>query len=296
MYARTATPPAARLPYESRPRSPRSFYPPSSQYPFPAEPSGPSNIASGAPPPLSASTAADAAARDRERENGLQAKRPRDWDSREDLQAQNHKKNASEEMRARMDDPYSRRLQSPIGAPRQERERYERDRPSAAPSTSHLASPVPQRTEEMRRADEAYRPSAIAHQPAPLSTVLQQERKDAPHASSRPSLPSMSMVGINGAESRPPKREDPEPHKMEVDEEQKPSEPAVRRPEEPAARKMEVDENYDDDSSDEAKQITAAATSGRDSRASQHSAREPAATIEPTNGIAVEPTVEATAA
>lgn len=243
----------------------------------------------GAPAPLAASTAAEAAARNRERENGLQAKRPRDWDSREEPQGQNHKKNASEETRARLDDPYSRRMESPNGAPQHDRERLERDRSMIENPSSHVPTPDSQRAEDMRRADEAYRPSAVAHQPAPLSTVLRQEHQDASQELTRPSLPSISMAGLNGIEVRPQKRDEPEPQKMEIDEEQKLAEPAVRRAEEPAARKMEVDEDYDDDSSDETKQNTTAPTSSEgDIGTGQHGSRE----TELSNGTAAEPVAE----
>lgn len=235
-----------------------------------------SSIASGAPAPLSASTLADAAARDRERENGVHSKRPREWDSREDLYGSNHKKNASEENRSRLEDPYSRRFQSPPTVMQPERERREYERPpygeNSAPTNSY-ASPRPPNEGDLRRANEDYKPSAVAHQPAPLSTVLHQEQPQPPREPARPTLPPMNAQQPNGIESNAAKTEQPEPERMEVEEETKPSTEAPRQPEEPAARNMEVDENYDDDSTEESKPL--AGGSGRESRASQRSAKEP---------------------
>ena len=140
----------------------------------------------------------------------------------------------------------------------------------------------------MRRADEAYRPSAVAHQPAPLSTVLNQEHDRAPEH--RPSLPSLHAAGLNGIGPGAAKREGPQPEQdvrpIEIDGEQAAPEAVVPRPEEPAARKMDIDENYDDDSAEEMKQGSAAA-SGRGSRASQRSVRDANPPHE-TNGVAAE--------
>lgn len=313
-YSRTTTPPAGSLPIQDgRPRSPPSHYQPShSTFPHHSDPAGTSNIMNGAPPPSSALAAAEAAARERERERedypSQTAKRPRDWDSREDLHGNVHKKNASEETRARLDDPNAtRRISSPTTLPPLERERMERP-------ASLVASP-----DAMRRADENYRPSAVAHQPAPLSTVLHQEHQEAMKEAQHTQLPPINVAVLddvavetaptnaatvnntpgeavaldpttanqasaNGVTVTTPKKES-DADDMDIDPAPIEEASSPKRPEEPAARKMDVDENYDDESADEARNNhnVGLGSSGRESGESLPSSKEPA--VAETNGV-----------
>lgn len=195
---------------------------PRTPYEHHANPTAPS-IASGAPPPSAAQTAADAAAREREDRPGSAApKRLREWE--DDPNAGSAKKPATEENRSRLEEMKMHRPSPPaqMGTP-----------PNRSPS-------------ELRRIDEprptsAYHPSEAAHHP--------------------PSLPSMQSITQQAPRmSAPPQEEHrapppPQPQSQPPQSQpEAPSQPAAVVYE-PAARKMDVDENYDD-SGDEKRSTT----------------------------------------
>lgn len=189
----------------------------------------------GAPPPSSAQTSADAAAREREeRPTSAAPKRHREWD---DEPVTNGKKATTEEGRSRLDEI-----------------KVQRHSPSEKSGTPPQRSPS-----ELRRAEDrpssGYHPSEAAHHP--------------------PALPSMASLAQSGRISAPPQEEQrPQPPAAPSQaptpapaQQQSTSQPAAQaapaapaQPSsapvyEPAARKMDVDENYDD-SGDEEKRST----------------------------------------
>lgn len=279
-YARTASAgPEVRPIMENRPPSPRSVFPHHNQpkplfRPHHPDPGAPSGIASGAPAPASALAAAEAAARDRDDRPAsvIPIKRHREWEDREDESI--HKKNATEETRARLDDPYQGRRSPALPITPHEREKVGPSRMSAIlsgpPSVPKSSPDGGRRAEEVRLANENYRPSEVAHHPAPLNTILQQERRNE-------TLPSLSQVqvgtpmrvGTPGKREPTPMRNGPDEAQMqrqkereemdrrdrerELDRQERERRDRERREismriEEPAARKMDVDEDYDDDS------------------------------------------------
>ena len=302
--------------------------------------------------------------RDRERERERSAvplvpKRGREWEDREE----SHKKTATDENRARLDEIGRRDATPAINIPSIGRDGLERERPPPFTAPSHyerqdrdrvpiggpsrplsaMASQPPspaaaaRRAEELRRANDTYKPSEAAHHPAPLSTVLHQEHQSQRHQGppSRAATPQMQPQQLYGPtsshptpqaqqlygptsnhptpqpqpqhlplppqpprEPRPdsarpeqqkihqqlpavniaPKRE-PEPDKMDVDDDHRRRTEAQRqeeqsraeqpkRPEEPAARKMSVDENYDDEESDKGSVKDAAPTTDGSAKSS----------------------------
>lgn len=318
----------------SQPPSPRSGYPYQAtphqmhrQAPAGFAPIGGPTAPSPALPPVDVPRERE---RERERDERERSamppapKRHREWEDREEP----HKKNATDESRTRLDE-ISRRDATPattlpsIGRDGLERRDHfapppihdrERDRmPIGGPSRpgSALASQPPspaasRRAEEVRRANETYKPSEAAHHPAPLNTLLHQEPAlrnhqgppPPPSQAATPRMPSLQPAGPGSNHPTPqphqqhlpppppsaptpreqrqesarpeqqpvhqyapiniaPKREEPE--RMDIDddhrrrmeqqyqEEQKRVEPP-KRPEEPAARKMDVDEDYDEES------------------------------------------------
>jgi len=261
---------------ENRPHSPRPVFPSHQQtklfrshHPDPGAHSG---IASGAPAPASALVAAEAAARDRDDRppSVVPFKRHREWEDREDDGM--HKKNATDETRARLEDPHHGRRSPALPMTPQERERAGPSRMSAilsAPPSASKSSPDGgRRAEEVRLANENYRPSEVAHHPAPLNTILhQQERKNE-------NLPAL-RVGTPLSGGTPAKREptpmrngpdeaqiqrqkereemdrrdrDREMERQELERHDRERRDISMRIEEPAARKMEIEEDYDDDS------------------------------------------------
>ncbi|KAJ6077252.1 uncharacterized protein N7446_000188 [Penicillium canescens] len=226
---RPFTPPTEIRPI--RDASPASTYPGRQYHPGPTlPPSAPgpntTGIASGAPAPASAATAADAAARDREDRPTSAMKRGREWEADGPV-----KKLANEESRARLDDQNTRRASPPARMP--------------SPGEMQRRSSSEARRDDARRANENYHPSEAAHHPPTLPSIQDMP----PHASSGPSLPPMTEGSAppvsNGPPSVPPSANTP------VKEE--PSRPEAPPAHEPPARKMDVDEDYDDDVEEEKK-------------------------------------------
>jgi len=139
---------------------------------------------------------------------------------------------------------------------------------SGPPSASKPSPDSGRRAEEVRLANENYRPSEVAHHPAPLNTILhQQERKaeflpplnsGTPHRVATPAKrePTPMRNGPDEAQmQRQKEKEEMDRRDRERDLERQERERRERerreismRVEEPAARKMDVDEDYDDDS------------------------------------------------
>lgn len=278
MYGRNASPaPEMRPMMENRPPSPRSVFPGLQQAKLfrpshHSESGAPGGIAGGAPPPASAMVAAEAAARDRDDRppSVVPFKRHREWEDREDDGM--HKKNATEETRARLEDPHHGRRSPALPMTPQEREKPGPSRMSAilsAPPSASKSSPDGgRRAEEVRLANENYRPSEVAHHPAPLNTILhQQERKNENIAVLNAGTP---LRGGTPAKREPtPMRNGPdEAHiqrqrdreemdrrdrEREMERQERERRDRERREismriEEPAARKMDIEEDYDDDS------------------------------------------------
>lgn len=212
-YARPFTPPEIRPLRDigDRASSPGPTYPQQHFH------HGPSGIAGGAPPPASAITAADAAARDRDERPPSAMKRGREWDGTEGGPT---KKVANEENRLRQDE-ISRRV--------------------TPPRDLHRRSSSEARREDQRRANENYHPSEAAHHPPTLPSIQHMQQQQ-PGGSSIPPISEGPQPASNppsaGPESQAP-----------VKEEASRKEPAPLH--EPAARKMDVDEDYDDDGDDE---------------------------------------------
>ncbi|KAJ5666727.1 hypothetical protein N7462_011136 [Penicillium macrosclerotiorum] len=185
-------------------------------------------IASGAPAPASAATAAEAAARERGEERPPSAmKRGREWEGVDGPV----KKQANEENRARLDDQNSRRASPPARLP--------------SPGEMQRRSSSEARREDARRANENYHPSEAAHHPHTLPSIQSMP----PHPTGGPSLPPMAEsaapVPPNGPPSAPPSANTPV-----KEEAPRPEAPSSH---EPPARKMDVDEDYDDDADEEKK-------------------------------------------
>ncbi|KAJ5484091.1 General transcriptional corepressor ssn6 [Penicillium diatomitis] len=232
---RPFTPPTEIRPIrDERPSSPGAGYP-HQQYHHgplaPAPPGAPTGIATGAPPPASASNAADAAARDRVDDRPPSAmKRGREWES----EAGPIKKQASDETRARLDDQNSRRPSPPARLP--------------SPGQMQRRSSSEARREDTRRANDNYHPSEAAHHPPTLPSIQSMP----PHAAGGPGLPPMAegTAPPPSASNGPPPSAPPAARTPVKEEAPRPEAPASH---EPAARKMDVDEDYDDDGDDEKK-------------------------------------------
>lgn len=217
--ARPFSPPTEIRPLREisdRPSSPGPTYPHQQFHHGPSIQGG-AGIAGGAPPPASAMTAADAAARDRIDDRPSSAmKRGRDWDSVEGP----NKKIANEESRLRQDE---------IG------------RRATPPHELHRRSSSEARREEQRRANENYHPSEAAHHPPTLPSIQHMQQPAGPST-----IPPMSE-GTQPS-SNPPSA-GPDNQAPSVKEEAGRKETAPLH--EPAARKMDVDEDYDDDGDDD---------------------------------------------
>ncbi|KAF2433081.1 TPR-like protein [Tothia fuscella] len=223
-YGRAATPPEVRPLNFDRPSSAGSNFPPQ-HYAHHPNAAGPSSIASGAPPPVAALQAAEAAARDRDDRphdrppsttNG--PKRMREWEDEPGVAL----KQSSDEKRQRMDDhivrPHSMKP----------------DRASqASPPRPHsVDADARRREEEQRRANENYQPSAHAHHEPVIHHDQQQQ-----HQQQQQQVPLFHQP-------TPTPQPQSIPRMSEAVKEERPRE-------EPAARRMEVDEDYDDDGDDD---------------------------------------------
>lgn len=226
-YHRPFTPPTEVRPIrDERLSSPGATYPHQQYHHGPSMPMHVvhTGIAGGAPPPPSAVTAAELAAREREDRPASALKRGREWE----IEQGPSKKLASEENRARLDDRIPRRMTPPSRMP--------------SPRAMHHRSSSEAHLEEQRRANESYYPSEAAHHPPTLPSIQQMQPQS--HPSSLPPIDS-SATASNGAPSGPPSAH------SQVKEEPGRSEQQLAH--EPAARKMDVDENYDDDGDDDKK-------------------------------------------
>ncbi|KAJ5081918.1 transcriptional corepressor Cyc8 [Penicillium alfredii] len=228
---------------EPRPSSPGSTYPHQQYHHGPTVSTQTPNttgIASGAPAPPSAVTAAEAAARERDDRPASAMKRGREWES----ESGPVKKHANEESRARLDDQHSRRPSPPARMP------------SPGPMQRRSSSEV--RREDARHANENYHPSEAAHHPPTLPSI----QNVPPHATGGPSLPPMAE-GAPPAPNGPPSGP-PSAHTPVKEEASRPEAPSSH---EPPARKMDVDEDYDDDADEEKKAAPAAKGSPNGSNA-----------------------------
>ncbi|KAK2756777.1 glucose repression mediator protein [Arachnomyces sp. PD_36] len=239
-YGRPFSPPPELKPIrDERPSSPGSTYP-HQQFHHGPNMSGPpsAGIASGAPPPASALTATEAAARERDERPPSAMKRMREWEG----EPGPSKKVANEETRSRLDEQMPRR--SPPGR-------------MASPRSLHRRSSSDARREEQReeqrRANENYHPSEAAHHPPTLPSI-QHMQQSQPLTQGPSPMPPMA----EGPSGPPPAQQGPAagplPGPPSVPSTQ-PKEERDRKDQmqfhEPAARKMDVDEDYDDDGDDE---------------------------------------------
>ena len=213
---------------EARPTSPGPHYP-AQQYQHHPNTSQSVGIAAGAPPPAAALAAAEAAARDREEPpiNTVGSGYKRTLESDDDHMGP-RKHTASIENRSRLDD-FSHRRPSPpdrklsparrIVSPPSERR--------ATPPKMHVRNESSSRPEEVKRAEDSYRPSEAAHNPV--------------------TLPAMQPQGAPGQSQAAPQPV-PEPSQPPAVENQREE---GRETYEAAARKMDVDEDYDDEPQEE---------------------------------------------
>ncbi|KAK2788188.1 glucose repression mediator protein [Emmonsiellopsis sp. PD_33] len=233
-FVRPFTPPTEIRPIrEERPASPGAAYPHPYHHPPGNGPSG-QGIASGAPPPASAMSAAEAAAREREERPSSSMKRPREWEPESSV-----KKPQNDESRARLDEQTPRRVS-----------------PSAQLPSPHdlrrRGSESEAQREDQRRAHDNYHPSEAAHhpptlpsfqhmqaapQPQPGPTMAPMAEGAAAHqAGPLPGLPSGLAAGPAPSLKDERERNEPPPQQHE-----------------PPARKMEVDEDYDDEGDEDKK-------------------------------------------
>lgn len=258
---------------DNRMASPSAPFQHQQYQPHPGTPQA--GIANGAPPPAAALAAAEAAAMDRnhERQPSAPPKRMREW---EDDVATPQKKAETDENRARMGDMHHRR-------------------PSTPPNDFRRSSSEARRAEEQRRVNEKYHPSEAAHHPHTHAVPQQQlppmqgagtpvrenlahappptaERKvDDRETERRSPRPFGSMH--QGPPPPPNRRSPPQSHASQPS----PPPPQAMSSGEPeraerAARKVDVNENYDDESGDEDKKgaPTSATSSGKASSPNGH--------------------------
>ena len=268
-YARMGSPPpeARSIMMDGQPLSPRSqahnahhHHQAGVPYQHYGEPTATNNIASGLSAPSSALAAADAAARTRDRTPASAIpKRHREWEDHFD-NGNAHKRNANEESRARVEDPHLMRR----GTPSVPVTPIERD------SWGVMGGPGPvqgggtspdavRRGEEQRRANPSYRPNEAAHHPVPLSaTVKQQHLSSMKDGSGADMKMDDALVKVEDQQQREHEREIKREHARERSgererERERDRDRMAMRVEEPAARKMDVDENYDDESDEAGK-------------------------------------------
>lgn len=309
-YGRGPTPPATMRPMaESRPRSPRgSMYPqppPMASHHAPLQhhpEAGPGIMAIDPPPPMHAPPPPESMARDRDDRHppvSVPHKRHREWDDREDNSS--YKKNATDETRSRLENSHlGRRGATPPISRTHSYERSDRDvqrvpigGPSSSNPSSGVASPdTVRRLEDQRRADANYRPSEYAHHPQTQPPAEPRE----PPQQALPLPPIHSAMGARTPESKrepTPVKSEEQPRQQEMvrssSNEKQDRDGDVRMQEEPAVRKMDVDEDYDEDSADESKTRPGQTSSGANGRNSPKSSRgnsgPPSATAEGQNGL-----------
>lgn len=223
-YGRGDSPPPEIRPIaEPRPASPGLSYP-QQQYQHHPNTSQAVGIAAGAPPPMAALAAAEAAARESHDRPIIGFKRGHESD--EEYKVPN-KHPTNGENRSRLEDIRHRRPSPPDRkasprprqvSPRGRPQSPPYGRPASPPPSRHSRSSSAARRDEQRRADENYHPSEAAHHPQ--------------------TLPSMQP-------QQPPPVEPPQTPASETGRDER------RETYEAAARKMEVDEDYDDDGEDQ---------------------------------------------
>ena len=214
-YGRAYSPPQDLRPMrDERPPSSNSNYhhPP----PLPPAPSF-QNVNNGPHPTSQPNSAVEAMRIDREERPPSALKRQREWEQETPI-----KKPANEETRARLDEHPSRRY-SPPGRIETPRDRYRR-------SSSEI-----RRENDQRRANENYHPSEAAHHPYslqpqpvhPTQQPPQPQQTPQPQQQQQQQIPSLHTI-------------------MDA-----PKEEARKEIDEPAARKVNVDEDYDNNSEDD---------------------------------------------
>ena len=217
-YGRGGSPPPEIKPLaDARPSSPGPAHPPQ---PYQHHPNNSQTvgIAAGAPPPIAALAAAEAAARERDDRPMTGIKRTLESD--EDTKV-SYKHPANGDTRNRLDDARHRRPSPP------DRKPSPRQRPfsprASSPQGRQATTPVRQsrsssaaRREEQRRADEHYHPSEAAHHPPTLPSMLMQQTEPPPR----------TPISENGRDEK-------------------------KEGYEAAARKVDVDEDYDDEGEEE---------------------------------------------
>ena len=223
-YGRGDSPPPEIRPIaEPRPPSPGPSYPQSHYQQHHPNTSQSVGIAAGAPPPVAALAAAEAAARETHDRPVIGFKRSHESD---DEYKMPNKYPTNGESRSRLDDHRHRRgsppdrKSSPRPRPVSPRDRVMSPpygRPVSPPQTRHSRSSSASRRDEQRRVEENYHPSEAAHHP--------------------PTLPPMHH--------QPPNEPPPQTPASETGRDER------RETYEAAARKMEVDEDYDDDGDDQ---------------------------------------------
>lgn len=208
--------------------------------------------------------AAESMRHDRDERPASAMKRTREWE-----QEQPSKKPANEETRARLDDHSTRRY-SPPGRIETPRDRYRR-------SSSEI------RRENERRANDNYHPSEAAHhpyslQPHPIPSVSQQPPPQQQQQQTQQQQPQQQQPQAEQQpQHQPPppqhhqqqqrEREQSQQHQQQQQQQQQssqqqqipsmhsmmnmPKEEQRKEVVEPAARKVEVDEDYDNNSEDE---------------------------------------------
>lgn len=244
---------------EGRPSSPGPNYP-HQYHPHHPNTSQTVGIAGGAPPPVAALAAAEAAAREHSDRPITGYKRP--YESEDEHRAY-HKLPANGENRTRLDDVRHRRPSPPDRklSPRP-RPMTPRGRASPHPSrqgtppirhsrSSSLARREEQRREEQRRADESYHPSEAAHHPPALPSLPPEPAAQPVH----PQQPAPQPAPLQQTEPHPPTSATSDPGRDEIQR---------KEAYEAAARKMDVDEDYDDEPEDE-KEKRKEASGGRNS-------------------------------
>lgn len=214
-YGRGNSPPPEIRPLaDDRAPSPGPNYPHQHYQHHPTS-SQPGGIAAGAPPPLEAIVAAEAAAMRERNDKPLTGYKHR-LDPDEDYKL-NHKIPANGGSRSRLENHHHRRPSPP------DRKPSPRGRPSSprgrqpSPPIRHRRGSSEARLEDQRLANENYHPSEAAHHPPTLPSMLQQPPPQHDH------LPPMSETV----------RDD----RQDVYES--------------ASRKMEINEDYDDEENDD---------------------------------------------
>lgn len=228
-YGRGDSPPPEIRPIaEHRPASPGPNYP-QQQYQHHPNTSQGVGIAAGAPPPMAALAAAEAAARDSHERPIIGFKRAHDSDDEYKVP---NKYPTNGENRSRLEDHRHRRPSPPDSkASPRPRQASPRDRPRSPPYGRPASPPMTRQSrsssatkrEEHRRAEENYHPSEAAHHPATLPQMQQQPPPPPPP-------PPMELSQTPASENSRDERRDTY---------------------EAAARKMDVDEDYDDDADDQ---------------------------------------------